>query len=119
MLPRKTKKLKMGVREQERLVYPTHRAFVKRHSCSCSGCDRQPIDFAHLRTAANSGIGRKPKDSFGISLCRYHHDRAHSIGHDAVARENGTTLEEWFKLADEFSRLTTDRALREALQNVN
>ena len=116
MLPRKIKREKMGVREQERLVYPTHRAFVKRHGCSCPGCDRQPIDFAHLRTAANSGAGRKPKDSFGISLCRYHHTRAHSIGHDAVARENGTTLEAWFNLATEFATRTTDRALREALQ---
>ncbi len=113
MIPRRLKREKMGCRDAERRIFPTHRAFVRRHACSIKGCDRQPIEFAHLRTAANSGVGLKPGDEFGISLCREHHRRGHEIGHDAMARENGMTLDQLFRIAAEFAAKSPDRALRQ------
>lgn len=115
MLPKKAKRPKMGVREPVRLVFNVHRAFVKRHGCAIRGCMRTPIEFAHLRTAANSGMGRKPMDCFGVGLCQEHHREAHQHGHDTMARRNGMTLDQLFALAAEFTRATTDRALREAV----
>lgn len=111
-LPPKRKRPKA---ERMQRVFPTHRAFVRRHQCAIKGCQGCPVEFAHLRTAANSGTGYKPSDAFGIPLCREHHRRAHDIGHDTMARENGTTLEALFKMAAEFARQTTDKALRESL----
>lgn len=116
MLPSRRKRPKMGVREPERLIFPTHRQFVKRFGCVITGCFKGPIEFAHLRTAANSGMGRKPRDDSGIGLCREHHARAHNIGHDAMARENGMTLEQLFALARGFAKSTSDKAMREALR---
>lgn len=116
-LPAKRKRPKAENRPQR--VFQTHRAFVRRHQCSIKGCDCGPIEFAHLRTAANSGMGYKPSDIFGISLCRDHHKRAHDVGHDTMARENGTTLEALFKIAAEFTKRSPDKALREALALVD
>lgn len=116
MLPPRKKRQKSGIERAPRRVFPTHRAFVRRHACSIKGCEDGPIEFAHLRTAANSGTGLKPADSHGISLCRAHHRRGHDIGHDAMARENGMTLEQLHKIAEDFARATTDRALREAMK---
>ena len=104
----------MGVRDPVQRTFPVHQQFVRRHGCAVPGCKDGPIEFAHLRTAANSGIGIKPPDWYGISLCRAHHRRAHDIGHDAMARENGITLDFLYEMAKKFSRLTTDKDLREA-----
>lgn len=119
MLPRRRKSSKMGLREAVRRVFPSHRSWVRKHACSIKGCEASPIEFAHLRTAANSGTGLKPSDAFGLSLCREHHRRGHDIGHDAMARENGMTLDELHKIAAEFTKRTTDKALREALKLVD
>jgi hypothetical protein len=67
MLPPRKKRQKA---ERPQRIFPQHRAFVRRHQCSIKDCTGQPIEFAHLRTAANSGIGCKPSDHFGISLCQ-------------------------------------------------
>lgn len=115
MLPRKTKRPKMGVREPERRVYQTHRAFVRHHECAVPGCKSVDNEFAHLRTAANSGVGQKPSDAFGVSLCPHHHREQHSLGMDSFQAKYNIDL---WRLAEWFSGHTTDRALREALREV-
>jgi hypothetical protein len=116
LLPAKRKRERSGIERAPQRIFATHRQFVKRHACSIRGCEQTPIEFAHLRTAANSGMGLKPPDSEGISLCRAHHARAHQIGHDTMARENGMTLDQLHKIAAEFAARTPDRALREMLR---
>ena len=78
----------------------------------------RPIEFAHLRTAANSGTGLKPSDAEGISLCLMHHKRAHVKGHDTMAQENGTTFEWLQERAREFARRSPDKALQKMLRTV-
>lgn len=109
------KREKMSVRPAMRRIYPAHRAFVKRHVCAFCGSS-EAIEFAHLRTAANSGIGYKPNDAFGVPLCRDCHRDAHDRGHETVAREHGKSMEKMFALAAAFVRGTKDKALREDLR---
>lgn len=116
MLPPRRKPQRSGIQRAPERVFQTHRAFVRRHACSIKGCEDGPIEFAHLRTAANSGTGLKPADWHGISLCRSHHRRGHDVGHDTMARENGMTLEQLHKIAAEFASRTTDRTMREAMK---
>ncbi|HZT90357.1 MAG TPA: hypothetical protein VFA12_20620 [Stellaceae bacterium] len=116
ILPRRRKRLGSGIERGPRRVYPTHRAFVRGHHCSIRGCQGGPIEFAHLRTAANSGMGLKPTDAFGISLCRAHHRQGHERGHETLAAENGMTLEQLHAIAAEFARRTPDKALRAAMR---
>jgi hypothetical protein len=114
LLPPRRKTPRYGT--APRRVFQVHRAWVRKHACSIKGCKGSPIEFAHLRTSANSGVGLKPPDSCGISLCRGHHLRAHARGHVTVAEENGMTLDDLFLIAEEFARRTPDRALREAMR---
>ncbi len=97
-------------------VFPAHRRFVKGHHCCIPGCRLTPIEFAHLRTAANSGTALKPPDWFGIPLCQWHHARAHAIGHDTMARENGVDLEYLFKTAAWLAARTPDKKMRLAMK---
>lgn len=115
-LPRRRRVARSGILRAPRRIFQTHRAFVRRHACSIRGCEAGPIEFAHLRTAANSGTGLKPADWHGISLCQEHHKRGHDAGHDTMARENGMTLEQLHAIAAEFARRTPDRAMRESLR---
>lgn len=114
ILPAKRKAPRRVADSNER-VFQTHRAFVRGHDCSVLGCKAGPIEFAHLRTAANSGMGLKPPDWFGVSLCQDHHRRAHDAGHETMARENGMTLDRLFQIAAEFARQTTDKHMKEAM----
>lgn len=97
-------------------LFRAHRKWVRSHQCSIPGCFGYPIEFAHLRTAANSGVGMKPADWYGISLCERHHRIAHERGHDTMARENGTTLEKLFEIAAEFAQKSPDRAMKLAMK---
>ena len=117
-LPPRRKRQRSGIEREPPRSFPAHRAWVRKHACSIKGCQGGPIEFAHLRTAANSGTGLKPSDLNGLSLCRTHHRIGHEIGHDAMARENGMTLEQLHKIAFEFARRSPDRKLREALRLV-
>jgi len=73
------------------------------------GCDEGPIEFAHIRTAANSGTGLKPHDRYGISLFHAHHSEAHDKGHATFAKKYGSDL---LGLANEFTQKTTDKVLK-------
>ena len=108
--PRKRKREK---RENNR-EFPAHRRFVKGHRCCIPGCLQTPIEFAHLRTAANSGTGLKPPDWYGIPLCRQHHAMAHSKGHDQL----GVDLEFLFKTASWLAWQSPDKKMRMAMKEV-
>jgi hypothetical protein len=62
---------------------PPHRAWVRRHRCSVPGCERLPIECAHVRTGTDGGQGLKPSDRYCLSLCRHHHGEQHRIGERA------------------------------------
>lgn len=113
MLPQKRKRERSGIERAPRREYPTHRAFVRRHSCSVPGCQDGPIEFAHVRTAANAGTGIKPSDAYGISLCAAHHREQHQIGAATFGAKYKLNL---LALAAQFASWTSDKALRLALQ---
>jgi hypothetical protein len=116
LLPPKLKRSKMGVRTPLQTVWPRHRHWVKTHGCCVPHCAATPIEFAHLRCAANSGISRKPHDAFGISLCRTHHEEQHGIG--AISFGQKYQIDLW-ALATEFARLSPDREMRASLKLVD
>jgi hypothetical protein len=112
-LPRKLKPAKMGLRVPLQTIWPRHRRWVKAHGCCVPDCPAVRVEFAHLRSAANAGTGRKPHDAFGISLCHDHHDEQHRLGAATFARKYQTDL---WALAAEFARLSPDQAMRASLK---
>lgn len=107
-LPAKRKRPRSGIERAPRRVFPTHRAFVKRHDCCVPGCKQSPIDFAHAKSRGAGG-----HDCQGVSLCHEHHMEQHDCGIETFQTRYGIDL---FAMAAEFARQTTDRALREALK---
>lgn len=115
-LPLKRTRPKMGLREPVRREFPRHRKFVRAFGCSVPLCTTgQPIEFAHIRSAANSGVSMKPHDMFGISLCTEHHREQHQIGQAAFERKYQIDLR---GIAAAFVRASPDKALRESLKLV-
>ena len=80
---------------------PGHRAWVRRHGCSVPGCQRTPIECAHVRSGTDGGVGLKPSDKWTISLCVFHHGEQHRIGEKAFERTYSLNLT---ALAEEFAR---------------
>ena len=115
MLQRKPKRVRMGVREIEPSVFNQHRRFVRSHGCAVPGCPCTDIEFAHLRTAANSGTGVKPHDGFGIAMCSGHHAQAHLIGHDTFAKNNHIDL---CRIAAQLVTRSPDRKMRESFERL-
>jgi hypothetical protein len=74
---------------------------------------RGPIEFAHVRSAANSGTGLKPSSAWGIALCSECHLLQHQIGQKAFEAKHGIDL---MALALEFIRRSPDYAMRESLK---
>ena len=114
-LPDRLKRPKLRVRTSVQKVWPRHRRWVKGHGCCVPGCTTPRVDFAHLRSAANAGIGQMPHDIFGVSLCRAHHDEQHRIGVAAFSRKYGIDL---WGLAAEFARRSPDWEMRASLKLV-
>lgn len=83
-----------------------HRAWVRRHCCSISGCIRKPIECAHVRGGSDGGIGLKPSDKWTISLCVFHHGEQHQIGEEAFEQKYSLDLR---SLAAEFARRSPHR----------
>lgn len=73
---------------------PAHRAWVRSHHCSVTGCKRLPIECAHVRTGTDGGTSLKPSDRWVISLCATHHREQHSIGESAFEQRYGLSLKE-------------------------
>lgn len=109
-LPQKRIRPKSGISRGARREFPRHRAFVRKHNCSTPHCIGLPIEFAHIRTAANSGVGLKPHDAFGISWCRACHSEAHQVGHETFAKQHKMNL---FALAKEFALRSPCEEVRE------
>lgn len=114
-LPRRRKVVKSGIARGPRREWPRHRAFVRSHHCCVPGCEGGPIEFAHIRSAANSGTGIKPHDAFGVSCCRSHHAEQHRIGQPAFERKYGIDLG---AIAAAFVKASPDVAMRESLKLV-
>jgi hypothetical protein len=97
-------------RRTDERVCASHRAWVRRHYCSVPGCQRTPIECAHVRSAGDGGMGMKPSDKWAISLCDLHHREQHRIGEReferrhaidlvAIAREFARRSPHWLKLS--------------------
>lgn len=88
----------------ERWRSPAHCSFVRSHHCCVPGCNRMPIEVAHVRSGSDAGLGRKPSDWFTISLCGGpdgHHAQQHRMGEASFGKAYGIDLHE---LADEFAK---------------
>lgn len=115
-LPPKRPKIRSGILRAPQRVFPRHERWVRSHSCAVKDCANGPIEFAHVRSAANSGVGLKSHSSSGIPLCTAHHSQQHSIGQPAFERLYKIDL---FALAAEFTRRSPDRVMREALAELD
>lgn len=85
---------------------PAHRSWVRRHRCSVRGCERVPIECAHVRGATNAGLGMKPSDRWTVSLCWYHHREQHQLGERSFEAKYDLDLH---ALASEFARRSPHR----------
>lgn len=112
-LPPKRLRPKSGIERGPQREWPRHRKFVRSHGCCVPGCQHMDIEFAHVRSAANSGTGFKPHDAFAISLCRVHHREQHQIGQRAFEKTHGIDM---MALANAFMRRSPDTAMRESLK---
>jgi len=77
---------------EKRWRCPSHLKWVRGFSCCVPGCDRRPIEAAHVRTGTGGGTGMKPGDDWVISLCSHCHRRQHQIGEPAFERETGIDM---------------------------
>jgi hypothetical protein len=111
-LPRRLKRPTLKVNPPPRTVWPRHRRWVKSHCCCVPSCQAASVDFAHLRSATNPGMGQKPHDAFGVSLCRLHHIEQHRLGVAAFDQKYGTDL---WTLAAEFAKYSPDHDMRASL----
>lgn len=112
-LPKRRPVARSGILRAAQRIWPRHRKFVRSHGCCVPDCPNTDIEFAHIRSAANSGTGLKPHDAFGISLCARHHKMQHEIGQPAFERKFGIDMN---KLAAAFVKASPDVAMREPLQ---
>jgi hypothetical protein len=64
------------------LITEARRQQILREETGClvRGCRGTPIHLHHVRTAANSGVGKKPSDRWLAPLCYEHHSIGHLIG---------------------------------------
>lgn len=102
--PRIPKKPKRATRWRS----PKHRDFVRDHAC-CKCGSNQAIEFAHVRLGSGAGMGQKPDDWRGVSLCHDCHNGngmpQHNIGERSFWR--GIDLE---ALIEAFIKASPKRA---------
>lgn len=94
MIPRRRKKARMGVRQEERVRCEAHLQWVRGHECAVlrheviaaqegvtptRPCDGR-IEAHHVRVEGDGTTGRKPGDDKVVALCAGHHTHGHSIG---------------------------------------
>lgn len=61
---------------------PSKQQWIRQQPCCIPNCvTGLPIEAAHIRTAANSGTGKKPSDDYLVPMCRLHHKMQHQTGH--------------------------------------
>lgn len=113
MLPARRKPFRSNILRGPRRIWQRHRKFVRSFQCCVPGCEQGPIEFAHVRTAANAGKSLKPHDAFAVALCSEHHRLSHSIGDRSFERRFGIDL---MKLAAEFARRSPDLKMKESMK---
>lgn len=114
-LPKKRQRPKSGIERAPKREWHRHRKWLRTFRCVCTewGClNIDPIEVSHIRTAANSGTGLKPHDSFAVPMCSHHHQIYHRMGHDTFERVYDLNLKQ---LAIEFTRKSPDKEMRESL----
>ena len=116
LLPPRRDRPRSGISRGPQRHWPRHRAFLRRHCCVVSGCQAEPIEVSHLRTAGNAGTGLKPHDAFAVSMCGAHHREYHRIGHDSFERRYRLSLG---VLAAAFVRDSPDWEMRASLRLVS
>ena len=83
-------------KEVERREFPSHRRFVRSHTCVVPKCIGTPIEFCHgrfgLPLELQGGMGHKPHDAVGFPACAAHHRHQHLIGESAFERKYGVRL---------------------------
>lgn len=85
---------------------PAHRAWVRKHHCSVSGCLALPIECAHVRRGTDGGTGLKPSDRWVVSLCTSHHMEQHRLGELKFEKKYGLDL---IELAESFASRSPQR----------
>lgn len=114
-LPPRRKRQKSGILRESPRVWRKHEKWVRGHSCSVPGCTGTPVEFAHVRSAANAGTGLKPHSAFGVALCHACHMEQHNDGVETFQRRHKIDL---FALAAAFVRASPDVEMRESLRLV-
>lgn len=112
ILPPRRRPARSGIKRGPRRAWPQHRRWVRSHGCVVPGCKDDWIEFAHVRSAANSGTGLRPHDRYGVALCAEHHYQQHAIGQPAFERLYGIDLG---RLAEEFARRSPDSEMRASI----
>jgi hypothetical protein len=115
MLPAKRKPPKSGIKRSPDRIWQRHRKFVRSFNCVVPGCEERPVEFAHVRSAANAGMRLKPFDWFAVSMCHTHHSEQHDGGAETFQRKYGIDL---WKLAAEFAAKSPDANMRAAMQEM-
>lgn len=113
MLPRKRQRQRSGIERVAPRIWHRHRRFVRAHDCCVPNCTGSPIEFAHVRSSATAGVGYKPHDAFGVSLCFAHHREQHDDGVETFQRRHGINLG---ALAAEFVKHSPDVEMRASLK---
>jgi hypothetical protein len=94
-----------------------HANFVRSHFCCVLGCDRRPIEFAHVRIGSGAGVGQKPDDWNAVSLCQHHHDEQHRIGETSFQHKHclafGELIAEFIKASPKRVEIEQVRRERE------
>lgn len=112
LLPPKRPKVRSGITRAPCRAWPRHRKWLRSHCCVVMGCNGEPIEVSHLRTAANSGVGIKPRDDSAVPMCVKHHRIYHNLGHDSFERAYHLDL---FALAEAFTVHSPDKVMRESI----
>ncbi len=110
MLPRRIPK---PTKRASRWRSQAHAAFVRSHECCVPGCDGRPIEFAHVRMGSGAGVGQKPDDWRGVSLCADHHREQHAVGEATFwgDRDIEALIEAFIKASPRRSQI--EQAMRE------
>ncbi|WP_083274587.1 DUF968 domain-containing protein [Novosphingobium resinovorum] len=79
-------------RREGRWKSQAHLSFVRSFHCAWPGCQRAPIEAAHVRIGSGAGMGQKPDDYRAVPLCGSdldfmgHHAQQHAIGEQSFWR---------------------------------
>jgi len=76
--------------KQKRWRSEKYLKFIRKQPCII--CGHYETQAHHIRFANNSGISKKPSDSWTISLCPLHHAEFHQMGRDTFYERHGIDI---------------------------